>query len=108
MTALADISQPTPPEPAPRERRRSSRHDVSLPVEVLTVDGVPLSGVVTNISATGLRAFSPMALAKGTRVIVRLHGRKRRRAYIAWQIGEEIGCRLQRALTPEELAGLLA
>jgi len=32
----------------------------------------------------------------------------RRRAYVAWQIGEEIGCRLLRPLSPAELATVMA
>lgn len=93
----------TPPE----ERRRAERYDVDLAVEVMTVDGVPLSSRVTNISASGFRTRSPMALAKGTRLVVRFHGGRRRRAHVAWQIGEDIGCRLLRALTAAELATLV-
>jgi hypothetical protein len=92
----------------PPDRRRASRYEVSVPVEVSTVDGLPLSAEVTNISASGFRCHSPMALKKGTKVIVRFANGMRRRAYIAWQIGEDIGCRLLRPLTANELAEVMA
>jgi hypothetical protein len=102
------------PVPAPAaapvpesDRRRASRYEVSIPVEVSTLDGLPLSSEVTNISASGFRCHSPMALRKGTKVIVRFHKSMRRRAYIAWQIGEDIGCRLLRPLTAAELADVM-
>ncbi len=79
-----------------------------MPVEVLTTDGVPLSAEVTNISGSGFRAHSPIHLPKGTKVIVRFGKGMRRRAYVAWQIGEEIGCRLLRPLSPGELATVMA
>ena len=99
-------------QPAPNlaplpDRRRGSRYDVSVAVEVSTVDGLPLSSEVTNISASGFRCHSPMALMKGTKVIVRFRQGMRRRAYIAWQIGEDIGCRLLRPLTASELTEVL-
>ncbi|MDH7637219.1 PilZ domain-containing protein [Sphingomonas oryzagri] len=102
--------QPAPaPKPSPQsDRRRASRYDVSVAVEVSTVDGLPLSNEVTNISASGFRCHSPMALKKGTKVIVRFHKGMRRRAYIAWQIGEDIGCRLLRPLTADELSDVMA
>jgi hypothetical protein len=90
------------------DRRGASRYDVSVPVDVSTVDGLPLSAEVTNISASGFRCRSPMALKKGTKVIVRFQKGMRRRAYIAWQIGEDIGCRLLRPLTTDELAEVMA
>jgi PilZ domain len=100
--------QPTPLVPAPSpERRRASRYEVSVPVEVSTLDGVPLSSEVTNISASGFRAHSAMALRKGSKVIVRFENGMRRRAYVAWQIGEDIGCRMLRPLTADELAGVI-
>jgi hypothetical protein len=86
------------------DRRRAARFEVSVPVEVSTLDGLPLSCEVTNISASGFRARSPMQLRKGSKVIVRFQTGKRRRAYVAWQIGEDIGCRLLRPLTADELA----
>ncbi len=94
--------------PLPSDRRRDSRYDVSVAVDVETTDGVPLSAEVTNISGSGFRARSPIQLAKGSKVIVRFGKGKRRRAYIAWQIGEEIGCRLLRPLTVAELAAVMA
>lgn len=97
------------PAAAPQsDRRRASRYDVSVAVEVSTVDGLPLSSEVTNISAAGFRCHSSMALKKGTKVIVRFQKGMRRRAYIAWQIGEDIGCRLLRPLTVDELAQVMA
>lgn len=109
MSTVASI-QPHPAQSVAlqSDRRRASRYDVSVPVEVSTVDGLPLSNEVTNISASGFRCHSPMALKKGTKVIVRFNNGRRRRAYIAWQIGEDIGCRLLRALTSDELAEVLA
>jgi hypothetical protein len=95
-------------QPAPDDRRRDSRYDVSVAVDVLTTDGLPLSAEVTNISGSGFRAHSPIQLAKGSRVIVRFGKGTRRRAYVAWQIGEEIGCRLLRPLSVAELASVLA
>ncbi len=90
------------------DRRQASRYEVSVPVQVSTVDGVPLSSEVTNISASGFRAHSAMALRKGSKVIVRFENGMRRRAYVAWQIGEEIGCRLLRPLTANELAEVIS
>lgn len=106
----AVAAQPAPaPMPFPQsDRRRASRYDVSVAVEVSTIDGLPLSSEVTNISASGFRCHSPMALKKGTKVIVRFRKGMRRRAYIAWQIGEDIGCRLLRPLTASELAEVMA
>ena len=72
-----------------------------------TADGVPLSSEVTNISASGFRAHSAIALDKGSKVIVRFENGMRRRAYVAWQIGEDIGCRLLRPLTTAELAEVI-
>jgi len=95
-------------QPSQDDRRRDSRYDVSVAVDVLTTDGLPLSSEVTNISGSGFRAHSPLQLPKGTKVIVRFNKSTRRRAYVAWQIGEEIGCRLLRALTPGELAEVIA
>jgi hypothetical protein len=95
-------------QPAPDDRRRDSRYDVSVPVDVSTTDGVPLSAEVTNISGSGFRAHSPIQLAKGSKVIVRFGKGSRRRAYVAWQIGEEIGCRLLRPLSVAELAAVVA
>jgi hypothetical protein len=95
-------------QPAQNDRRRAARYDVSVPVDVLTTDGVPLSAEVTNISGSGFRAHSPIQLANGSKVIVRFGKGMRRRAYVAWQIGEEIGCRLLRPLSPAELATVMA
>lgn len=109
MSTVASIQSDTAPNAPPQtDRRRASRYDVSVPVEVSTVDGLPLSSEVTNISASGFRCHSPMALKKGTKVIVRFTNGMRRRAYIAWQIGEDIGCRLLRPLTADELAQVIA
>jgi hypothetical protein len=109
MPTVASIqSDPAPNAGLQTDRRRASRYDVSVPVEVSTVDGLPLSSEVTNISASGFRCHSPMALKKGTKVIVRFTNGMRRRAYIAWQIGEDIGCRLLRPLTADELAEVMA
>lgn len=107
MSTAASI-QPAPASAPVSDRRRASRYDVSVPVEVSTVDGLPLSSEVTNISASGFRCHSPMALRKGTKVIVRFVNGRRRRAYIAWQIGEDIGCRLLRPLSAAELAEVIA
>jgi hypothetical protein len=93
--------------PLQSDRRRDSRYDVSVPIDVETTDGVPLSAEVTNISGSGFRAHSPIQLAKGSKVIVRFGKGMRRRAYVAWQIGEEIGCRLLRPLSPAELAAVM-
>ena len=107
------MSSALPVQPAPLvsgpapDRRHASRYEVSIPVEVSTVDGVPLSSEVTNISASGFRAHSAMALRKGSKVIVRFENGMRRRAYVAWQIGEDIGCRLLRPLTADELAEVM-
>lgn len=111
MTSVAS-AQPAPPAPIPSadpsDRRRASRYEVSVAVEVSTLDGLPLSAEVTNISASGFRCRSSMVLRKGSKVIVRfLDGGMRRRAYIAWQIGEDIGCRLLRPLTTDELARVM-
>ncbi|WP_298690867.1 PilZ domain-containing protein [uncultured Sphingomonas sp.] len=95
-------------QPDQDDRRRAARYDVSVAVQVLTTDGVPLASEVTNISGSGFRARSPIHMPKGTKVVVRFNTTMRRRAYIAWQIGEDIGCRLLRALTPGELAEVLA
>jgi len=95
-------------QPSQDDRRRAARYDVSVPVEVLTTDGVPLSSEVTNISGSGFRARSPIHMPKGTKVVVRFNKTMRRRAYVAWQIGEDIGCRLLRSLTPGELAEVMA
>jgi hypothetical protein len=92
----------------PSERRRDARFEVSVPIDVLTTDGVPLSAEVTNISGSGFRAHSPIQLPKGSKVIVRFGKGMRRRAYVAWQIGEEIGCRLLRPLSAAELATVMA
>jgi hypothetical protein len=109
MPTVASIQPvPAPNAALPPDRRRASRYEVSVPVEVSTVDGLPLSAEVTNISASGFRCHSPMALKKGTKVIVRFANGMRRRAYIAWQIGEDIGCRLLRPLTADELAEVIA
>jgi hypothetical protein len=89
------------------DRRGASRYEISVPVAVSTVDGVPLSSEVTNISASGFRAHSAMAMKKGSKVIVRFENGMRRRAYVAWQIGEDIGCRLLRPLTADELAEVI-
>ena len=94
--------------PVQDDRRRAARYDVSVPVDVLTTDGVPLSAEVTNISGSGFRAHSPIQLAKGSKVIVRFGKGTRRRAYVAWQIGEDIGCRLLRPLSVAELAAVMA
>jgi hypothetical protein len=107
-TAASVQPAPAPTTAPPSDRRRASRYDVSVPVEVSTVDGLPLSNEVTNISASGFRCHSSMALRKGTKVIVRFNNGMRRRAYVAWQIGEDIGCRLLRALTADELAEVMA
>ena len=93
---------------APGDRRRDARFEVSVPIDVLTTDGVPLSAEVTNISGSGFRAHSPIQLAKGSKVIVRFGKGMRRRGYVAWQIGEEIGCRLLRPLSAAELATVMA
>jgi hypothetical protein len=94
-------------QPDQDDRRGATRYDVSVAVEVLTTDGVPLASEVTNISGSGFRARSPIHMPKGTKVVVRFNKTMRRRAYIAWQIGEDIGCRLLRGLTPGELAAVL-
>ncbi|MDB5737625.1 MAG: PilZ protein [Sphingomonas bacterium] len=88
------------------DRRRASRYDVCLPIEVSTCDGVPLTAEVTNISASGFRTRSPIVLAPGTKLLVRFHGRPRR-AHVAWQQGEQIGCRFAREMTPAQLADAL-
>jgi hypothetical protein len=107
--ASAASAQPAPIESTQyADRRNASRYEVSIPVQVSTIDGVPLSSEVTNISASGFRARSAMALKKGCKVIVRFENGMRRRAYVAWQIGEDIGCRLLRPLTADELAEVLA
>lgn len=85
------------------DRRIASRYDVALAVEVFTLDGVPLSAEVSNISASGFRASSSMIMPKGTKLFVRFQGGSRRRVVVAWQIGQEIGCRLVRPLRPEQL-----
>jgi len=109
MSTAASVQSVLAPSVAPpSDRRRASRYDVSVPVDVSTVDGLPLSNEVTNISASGFRCHSPMALRKGTKVIVRFANGRRRRAYIAWQVGEDIGCRLLRPLTADELAEVMA
>jgi hypothetical protein len=108
MSTVAPAAPTLMLHPDPKaDRRRASRYDVSVAVEVSTVDGLPLSAEVTNISASGFRCHSPMALGKGTKVIVRFRQGMRRRAYIAWQIGEDIGCRLLRPLTAGELAEVM-
>jgi hypothetical protein len=104
---LPQLAPAAPFDAAPEDRRRAERYDVDLAVEVMTVDGVPLCSRVTNISASGFRTRSPMALAKGTRLVVRFHGGRRRRAHVAWQIGEDIGCRLLRPLSAAELANVV-
>lgn len=80
------------------------RYEVCVPVEVTTADGVPLSTSMTNISSSGFRARSPMLLAKGEKLIVRFNGRLPRRAQVAWQNGEEIGCRFLKPLSREQLS----
>ncbi len=79
-----------------------------MAVEVLTPDGVPLSAEMTNISGSGFRARSPMVLKKGDRLIVRFNGRMPRRAQVAWQQGEEIGCRFLRPLSQAQLMAIAA
>ncbi|WBO20900.1 hypothetical protein [Sphingomonas abietis] len=102
-------AQPALLESAPQsDRRIAARYEISIAVLVSTVDGVPLSSEVTNISASGFRAHSAMALKKGSKVIVRFENGMRRRAHVMWQIGEDIGCRLLRPLTADELAEVLA
>lgn len=85
------------------DRRIASRYDVALPVEVFTLDGVPLAAEVSNISASGFRAVSAMIVPKGTKLFVRFRGGSRRRVIVAWQIGQEIGCRLVRPLRADQL-----
>lgn len=89
------------------ERRRAERFAVELQVEVSTADGLPLSSEITNISASGFRTRCPIQLAKGAKLGVRFHQGRRRRAIVAWQIGEDVGCRLLRPLDPAELAALI-
>lgn len=90
------------------DRRDGSRYEVYVSVEVLTADGVPLSAEMTNISGSGFRARSAMALAKGTKLVVRFNGRLPRKAQVAWQKGEEIGCRFVRPLSQQQLAEVAA
>jgi hypothetical protein len=111
MAVTMSSAQPVLPAPlaeiSSAERRRDSRFEVSVRVEVSTLDGIPLSSEVTNISASGFRARSAMALRKGSKVIVRFENGMRRRAYVAWQIGEDIGCRMLRPLAAAELAEVI-
>lgn len=88
----------------PADRRVAPRFAVAVPVEVSTADGVLLSTELTNISCSGFRTRSPMFLDKGTKLVLRLNGRLPRRAQVAWQKGEEIGCRFMRPLGKEQLA----
>jgi hypothetical protein len=86
------------------DRRQAERYALSLSVEVLTTDGVPLAAELSNISSSGFRARSPIALSAGTRLVVRFGGRMPRKAIVAWQKGEEIGCRFLRPLGLDQLA----
>lgn len=88
------------------ERRRAERFEVRVPVDVSTTDGVIFSSEMVNISTSGFRTRSAILLAPGTRLIVRFRVGMPRRAQVAWQRGEEIGCRFIRPLSQKQLAAL--
>ena len=97
---------PEAPPVSQADRRGAPRYAVSVTVEVVTADGVPLFADMTNVSLSGFRARSPMIMPKGTKLIVRFNGKVPRRARVAWQEGEEIGCSFMQPLSNQQLASL--
>jgi hypothetical protein len=92
----------------PDDRRRAARYEVCVPVQVATTDGVVFSSEMINVSTSGFRTRSAMMLSSGTKLVVRFRQRMPRRAQVAWQKGEEIGCRFDRPLSQKQLAALAA
>ncbi|HEY0270416.1 MAG TPA: PilZ domain-containing protein [Sphingomonas sp.] len=93
-------------ETAPADRRTAERYEVCVPVQVSTMDGIVFSSEMINVSTSGFRTRSALMLAPGTRLVVRFRQRMPRRAQVAWQTGEKIGCRFDRPLSQKQLAAL--
>jgi hypothetical protein len=105
-SSLPDIRDAAQDNGIQSDRRRAQRYEVRVPVEVSTIDGVIFSSEMVNVSTSGFRARSAIMLAPGTRLIVRFSQRMPRRAQVAWQRGEEVGCRFMRPLSQKQLATL--
>ena len=106
MSSPPDLRGAAPGDILSGERRRAERYEVRVPVEVSTTDGVIFSSELANVSTSGFRARSAMLLAPGTRLVVRFRQRMPRRAQVAWQRGEDVGCRFVRPLSQKQLAAL--
>lgn len=90
------------------ERRLAQRFEVHVQVEVSTPDGVIFSTEMINVSSSGFRLRCPMLLVPGSRLVARFQRCAKRRATVAWQRGEEIGCRFDRPLGHKQLTALAA
>ena len=106
MSPPPDLRGATPGDTLSGDRRRAERYEVCVPVQVSTTDGVIFSSELVNVSISGFRARSAILLAPGTRLVVRFRQRMPRRAQVAWQRGEEVGCRFVRPLSQKQLAAL--
>jgi hypothetical protein len=85
------------------ERRRYSRHPVTLEARVRELGESGIDARILNISESGFMAQSEGSFEVGSRVWLMLPGRERANAVIKWTAGDKLGAEFA---TPISLEGL--
>src|SRR5829696_1156396 len=75
----------------PRDRRRSSRHQVDIEARVRELGSEGIEARILNISEHGFMAESGTPFEIGTRVWLMLPGRERFNAVVKWAAGDKLG-----------------
>jgi hypothetical protein len=94
--------------PAPREGRRAARVAIELGAGLRARGGTGVSIDILDLSVSGFRASTHLALAPGADVWLRLPGLEPYQASVAWSKGNYVGCKFERPLHPAVLEMIVA
>ncbi|UZK67743.1 PilZ domain-containing protein [Sphingomonas sp. M1-B02] len=90
------------------DARSGERTEVALDGTLRSSDGIPIDIEIDEISLSGFRTSTPLALRVGDSISVGISGLGMRRATVVRQRGDSFGCRFTPSLPSNFLDGITA